>query len=1363
MGDAPEGRAIRVTYATHSSPQSAALLSHVTGLLKQQFPLRNVHWRPSPATRSLRPPATRAAGSVALSPHAIRTLQMLPVELVPLQSVVNADRRKPVLERTPCVHLFFVACDDNDVYRSKVRNEVRNWIASLPACMPQDFAGLRVTQDEGREVQASIEPEFLIVLVRPMQDAPPPAPPSVGAGMHPAMAHTSSGASAASKGAMGRFYNMNKGTVLEKLKADFNSTTHERVVHLAKLPGGGQAPANDPVIWIELMARMKENVANTIGNLVELQDRTITAYDQMHGQPGWSFCGSLARTERLIETLERVELMEDSLALYDELDQRLAVGLADGSAHVKRIGGTDPGDDSLLLLGPLRKPYQSLLEQETISLFDLRCYLFAQRAMLLGTLGHVVQVMQATPAFVASIAQMYAQHGTQGLPPFFVEAWSFSVSLDAVEQCQAWLVEQTAEDDEDAAKLHAFHAAKAELLELAIRQLLRIGILVGHLPNEEPFSLALAGRTSDAQPSDVPITRKELAEAMASRDVFDSQLRNLIHRSVLAASLSQQRNRLFRLKFVLSCLELLRGSYNEASKLFDELLAMDSLASWGPLHSALLAKHLACLRLQQLDHGPSWTEANITALQAVCATRCLPHAPHRLDEKALLDTLCASSEALQADATLVGYNGLAVQLTALRAERRDDDDGAWLSCDVISHLPFSLEVADVGVCVSNYQQNQLWFRSGAMTLEPGVSHAKVYCPMPATGFFHLQATQVRLGKHVFLEHIVQGGVSLSTLADAQQHEYIRPRVFLPADGDAARIGSSPQTHVRFDAQRHATLEVHSGRNALRASLVLEPGPGVQFAPYDPAIYTLHATQGTPSLTEKEGTLLLADVPPHTTCKIALPLATIPRAAHFEMIAAMRYHTSQSHADEQRTLVRRLHVSLALPLGIHIQDHFRLSQILSRLTLEASQGHYARTAAPSILAPEEAELSVEVPSAGMTVLAPNEPSAFLLRFTPKEGVRRTANAKPFRLTVSYRSLRDEALASALHALAALEPDTALTGGDHILLHEAIAHAIADSMDEEAYAWTGQHSIGAYDAAYWQRHAQRWGWPRDSAKTMAMLALVEALYERMKTPDDVAALVPPSGEAVQAPSDASETQRLAWNAAQERLQWRTLSLPLDVPLVNAVAAVTMQADSTRVLVGQPLEVTITIQVSLCWGAEKSVDAAKGAATHGKEEEVPNADDDAAKTGAKVSEISAAESDAAESETPTDMPTDMTTDTPTDTTTDTPSDASSAQKPKVHLQYNIASDYVHWLVWGDKKGTLVLPADSLSSTHTLRATLLPVHAGSLLLPRVRIAPVAPTPRPFHCETYMTNSAVCVDAVDPLTPDTYWVDLRPNERVAV
>ena len=170
--------------------------------------------------------------------------------------------------------------------------------------------------------------------------------------------------------------------------------------------------------------------------------------------------------------------------------------------------------------------------------------------------------------------------------------------------------------------------------------------------------------------------------------------------------------------------------------------------------------------------------------------------------------------------------------------------------------------------------------------------------------------------------------------------------------------------------------------------------------------------------------------------------------------------------------------------------------------------------------------------------------------------------------------------------------------------------------------------------------------------------------------------------------------------------------------------MQADSTRVLVGQPLEVTITIQVSLCWGAEKSAVAASGVATHGKEEETPKTDAEAAKTEAKAPEAGAAEPDAAESDTPTD----------------TSSDASSAQKPKAHLQYNIASDYVHWLVWGDKKGTLVLPADSLSSTHTLRATLLPVHAGSLLLPRVRIAPVAPTPRPFHCETYMTNSAVCV-----------------------
>ena len=95
-------------------------------------------------------------------------------------------------------------------------------------------------------------------------------------------------------------------------------------------------------------------------------------------------------------------------------------------------------------------------------------------------------------------------------------------------------------------------------------------------------------------------------------------------------------------------------------------------------------------------------------------------------------------------------------------------------------------------------------------------------------------------------------------------------------------------------------------------------------------------------------------------------------------------------------------------------------------------------------------------------------------------------------------------------------------------------------------------------------------------------------------------------------------------------------------------------------------------------------------------------------------------------------------------------------VHLQYIILGDYESWIVWGGKKGVLIADAAQDTVHHTIHATLVPVRTGALLLPRVRLAPVPPTTRPFRCETYMTNAVQSVGVARAPAQDTYWVDVR-------
>ncbi|PKI83126.1 hypothetical protein MVES1_003047 [Malassezia vespertilionis] len=1173
MADPPAESAITVTYATHTSPQSSTLLASITALLDQQFPLRNLHWRPSQATVALR-------GAVDASlPHALRTLQTLPVQLVPLHAHAHADARAPILPRTPCVHLFFVACDDNDTYRTKVRNEVRNWIASLPAYMPQDFAGMPMHDADGREVPASIEPQYLIVLVPPIHHVSGEASIASAGQATPA---GSKSAAAAGKGAMGRFYSMNKGTVLEKLKADFNASTHERVVHLAKLqPHSAPAANADPTIWIELIARMKEGVTHTIGQLVELQDRILTTYNANAAHSENSFCGAFVRTERLIETLEGVELLDDALALYDQLDNRLARSIAEHSIELPSVGTTEPGDDSLLLLGPLRKPYHDMILRETISLFDLRCYVFARRAMLLGTLGHVVHVMQATPAFIASVARMLATRATH-LTPFFIESWSFSVALDAVAQCQAWLVEQNSEE-EDASQLQTFHSSKAALLEVAIWQLMRIGIYVGYLPNKEPFTLATL---PSLRAQDHAVTRKELVEAIASRNVFDSHLRNLIHRSVLAASLCHQQHRMTRLKFILGCIELDRAAFQDVHNIFTGLLHTGFSPEWGTLHCALYARYFACLRAQDLDHGPVWAERLTAALSAVCATRCMPGAVQALDEEALLQGLRTTSEDIDTDATLVGYNGCDIQLASKFAWREPNDDGAWLRVHIVSHLSFVLDVAQVGVCVANYRQEQLWFLCGARQLCPGLNVVDVYCATPAQGYFHLQTTQLRYGTHVCLENVVYGTGALSTLADAQQHEYVRARVFLPPNGDTLAVHAGVRRDVHLDAPHCVELRIQPGHNMVDGTIHLEMDQDVRLAPWsDAEPYAMQCSAPDAKLdSSADGSLLrLSSIAPHCECRIVLPLAMAPRTGRFELSVLVQYTTAQSHPEEQRAFARVLDICLALPLGIQIEDHFRTKCIFSRLTMESSGKRYVRICAPKLDTPPASALEVAIEAEDALVLAPGNPIAFLLQFLRRGAERRANDAPPFQLTVAYRTLQDEVTAMLFYLLALqlvrTEIPTNWTHGDQTLLQSSLRAFVCEAEAEQRCGEGGMLCMPPFEACDWEKRAAQFEWPRDKARLF--VALVRAVLDAVPTAALSGAVESTNATFPRIDTPTAMAARV-WQDAQACFAWRTLSVPLSVPFMDAVHAVFLSPSETHAKMDYPIQVTITIRTTLAWGA-------------------------------------------------------------------------------------------------------------------------------------------------------------------------------------
>lgn len=379
--------------------------------------------------------------------------------------------------------------------------------------------------------------------------------------------------------------------MLSMCQADLGSLLllHYRVIHLTRLPSlasnnKSQARHSDPTIFAELQTRLKECVSATFDAVVETQGDIVKREGQKKHLPGWNYCKWMAGVECIAGTFEGVGLYSDALSQFEDIDAGfLQCQQENNLPFFSHSGGDTPGDDSAPLLDIGKKNYRDMILRNEITLFDFRNYVFAKRAILLGKLGRVAQVMSETPIFLNRVALMLKK---ESLPSHFVESWIFSCSIDVVEQCQAWLVARgdmsplsgdvdleektngTTKQVNDARLSAAFHSAKAELLDLARRQLDKVGIAVGHLPSNLPFSLSLPHHINsrDRQLPPIPdekqddalkrITRQELLSAIDSREVFDLHYISLTERIISSWNSGGRIRNVKRLRCIIGSLDL---------------------------------------------------------------------------------------------------------------------------------------------------------------------------------------------------------------------------------------------------------------------------------------------------------------------------------------------------------------------------------------------------------------------------------------------------------------------------------------------------------------------------------------------------------------------------------------------------------------------------------------------------------------------------------------------------------------------------------------------------------------------------------------------------------------------------------------
>ncbi|GAB7365728.1 hypothetical protein MBLNU230_g7065t1 [Neophaeotheca triangularis] len=396
--------------------------------LAHRLPLRNLNWQsPSRPLRQIKTlhvdfiPDKHTSSSLRPPAHRVDSTGPNSVDIVrggedPRRQAFKERRHQiPGLKTSPYLKVYLLRCDDKDAYKSTERQKLREWIRdNAPA------EGKREKHDAF---------EWLVIHV---------VIPDTIASSEPRWRETKDDDELKERPkSSAKWPGKSTRTVFDKLRADFNESSKtgpDRIAQLRLtkdqvppdlLPTPAVAPTLEETLperenaWADLVAKLKNLILIPFDLRVRQYEEDIAEQDARRALPGWNFCTFFIHKEGLAKALESVGMVEDALALYDELSAGLesvlrdqAAGKADGSAtsfspHTDDIeerilgakstsGDVAPAERSSRDhgLGLFAKDYRERIVMSQISVFDFFCYLFVRQKALLLRLANAQVIRQ---------------------------------------------------------------------------------------------------------------------------------------------------------------------------------------------------------------------------------------------------------------------------------------------------------------------------------------------------------------------------------------------------------------------------------------------------------------------------------------------------------------------------------------------------------------------------------------------------------------------------------------------------------------------------------------------------------------------------------------------------------------------------------------------------------------------------------------------------------------------------------------------------------------------------------------------------------------------------------------------------------
>ncbi|KAH9079351.1 trafficking protein particle complex subunit 10 [Lactarius deliciosus] len=868
----------------------------------------------------------------------LRNIHWKPQTRPSIRTIQELEVQLVPLDTRPLVNIYAVTCEDSDTYKATAKKQIKDWQTSLNHRKSQEWIIVHILRSDTRNASSN-------------------------------------------------FFQM-KGNVLDKIRADFNTDKRDRCVQLA-----WPVAKDNPAAWAELLSKVKDGILSAFDAAISSRDEEVRRSEGQQSMPGWNFCTFFILKESLAASFEGMNLFEDALRCHDELELSFAHVLREKNlSWFGTLIIPAAKDDSLPLLSVTKKPYRDLIVANTISVFDLRIYILSNQCALLGKMGKVADVCKKVAMFLVSFGR-HLREVSVILPPYFIESWTYSSALSALEQADTWAGNIKLEG----IALNQFNACKAELFELARNQLDVLGVGLGFLPSKLPFSMSLPSvpvAPQEARRESRIISNSELLKCLGDRAAYYDLYIKLTNRAIEAYVKAGRRKFALRLHGSLAALDVHRDRLKSALQTYSSLPAHYSPHRWTSLESYVLSQAVDIYALSGIDKDKQWVTIALSYLKSYSGgggsegESLIPHADSTTYITNLVGSLKAVVDKLSEPFTYSEHPALTIRLLGETAEPAEDEDGSFLHVSVLNSLPCALPANEICLTLSGRDSERLRFSAQVTSLEPGSSTFKLFCPTSSWGTYILDQTEVLVsnlrlewnhrtatknGKTSRTKRVTPTLVRLVKDAHAFDVRLKRPRSVVLGPGMSSKL----------------LLAISTGRNYVsKAKLKLAGPPDVAF------LFKESTLEG-----DGENCISLVDLAENSEISVLIPHSDAS-AYHTMQITILATYDTKLGAGAERSLSHSSRVPVSLPVAVNVQDFFRGESLFSRFTISATAQHYVRKSVngdegPSIFGTLSQTREI-------ITITPARPAHFLFELVSRYG----RVLDPLSLCIKYRMLRDE---------------------------------------------------------------------------------------------------------------------------------------------------------------------------------------------------------------------------------------------------------------------------------------------------------------------------------------------------------------------